>query len=286
MIDAGALSLAPIVAGALALGGWWLLVVRPAGKKRSADAAETAPQGPNGSLERHRSTLFAAGLAVALALWFAADRPLLGAAFFAVWQAALALLRARARAKREREEEQHAVEAISTASRALRAGIPLSGMLHILATEGRGETGAAFREIVQRESLGEELGTAVRSVLLRSPIPALRAFGLSIAVQVTAGGNLAETTDRLAQSLVDRARMRRRARAIIAYSRAATSVLALSPVLAVSLMCAMLDGYAEFLLGTNGGNMMLASAVLMIVAGLLIIQRLARIEPQEPEGAS
>jgi hypothetical protein len=32
--------------------------------------------------------------------------------------------------------------------------------------------------------------------------------------------------------------------------------------------------------------MMLASAVLMIVAGLLIIQRLARIEPQEPEGAS
>jgi Flp pilus assembly protein TadB len=262
------------------------MVVRSAQKKRSADAAATAQPDAKNALERNRSALFAAGLGVALLLWIAADRPLLGAAFFAVWQAAFALLRARARSAREREEEQHAVEAISTASRALRAGIPLSGMLQILAAEGRGETGAAFREIVQRESLGEELGTAVRGVLLRSPIPALRAFGLSIAVQVSAGGNLAETTDRLAQSLVDRARMRRRARAIIAYSRAATSVLALSPVLAVSVMCAMLDGYAEFLLGTTGGNMMLASAVLMIVAGLLIIQRLARIEPQQPESVS
>ncbi|MBM3989381.1 MAG: hypothetical protein FJ298_00075 [Planctomycetes bacterium] len=243
----------------------------------------TAPATEKQALERLRLPLFMAGLAITSVLWFGADKPLLASAFFAVWQVALMVLRAQSRAADALLEEQYAVEAIETASRALRAGIPLSGMLQILAQEARGESGRSFREIVQRESLGEELGAAVRNVLVRSAVPALRAFGLSLAVQVSAGGNLAETTDRLANSLVARARMRRRARAIVAYSRTAASVLAILPLLAVALMCSTIDGYAEVLLESHPGNVMLAASMVMIVGGFAAIQRLGRIEPLATE---
>jgi tight adherence protein B len=249
-------------------------------------AEATKPVTEKQALERLRLPLFAAGLGITGVLWFGAGKPLLGAAFFATWQMALMILRAQSRSTDALREEQNAVEAIETASRALRAGIPLSGMLQILSQEARGEAGRAFREIVQRESLGEELGAAVRNVLLRSPISSLRAFGLSLAMQVSAGGNLADTTDRLAHSLVERSRVRRRARAIVAYSRAAAWVLSVTPVLAVVLMCSLVDGYAELLLNSESGNLMLALAALAIIAGLAAIQRLARIEPAPKEPAA
>ncbi|NBX26248.1 MAG: hypothetical protein EBQ99_09425 [Planctomycetes bacterium] len=167
---------------------------------------------------------------------------------------------------------------MGSASRALRAGIPLSGMLQILADESRGETRAALRELLQREAMGEELEMAIRQVLLRSPLAALRAFGLALTVQLSAGGNLADTTDRLALALVERTRVRRRARTIVAYSRTAANVLAITPLVAIPILASTVDGYSTMLLDRPQGNLLLGAAAIMLVGGLIAIQRLSRIE--------
>ena len=60
-------------------------------------------------------------------------------------------------------------------------------------------------------------------------------------------------------------------------------MLAVLPLLAVALLCALVDGYAATILDSHHGNVMLALAALMIVAGLAGIQRLGRIEPQAKE---
>lgn len=189
-----------------------------------------------------------------------------------------ALLRSRRRLRRAEEEERHAVEAIASASRALRAGIPLSGMLRILADESRGETRNALREVMQREGMGEELAAAIRSVLLQSRLASLRAFGLALTIQLSAGGNLADTTDRLALSLVERVRVRRRARTIMAYGRTAANVLAIAPLVAIPLLASTVEGYTRTLLDRPEGNMVLAAAAIMLISGLVAIQRLSRIE--------
>jgi tight adherence protein B len=225
-----------------------------------------------------RASLLALGLAIATVLWIAGERPMLAAAVFAVWNLIVVIVRSRARTRRTVEQERYAVEAISGASRALRAGIPLGGMLEILAVEGRGEAGRAFREIIRRESLGEDLASAIRRVLLRSPLPALRAFGLAVIVQINAGGNLADTTDRLARSLVERGRMRRRARTIVSYSRAAATVLSVLPILAVPLMAWLVDDYLTLLLDRPAGNILLAVSAVLLVAGIASIQRFGRID--------
>jgi tight adherence protein B len=183
------------------------------------------------------------------------------------------LVRSRRRLRRSEEEERHAVEAIGSASRALRAGIPLSGMLQILADESRGETRVALREVMQRESMGEELASAIRHVLLQSPLASLRAFGLALIIQLSAGGNLADTTDRLALSLVERARVRRRARTITA-----ANGLAIAPLVAIPILASSVEGYTRILLDQPAGNLLLAAAAVMLIAGLIAIQRLSRIE--------
>ncbi len=226
---------------------------------------------------------FAAGLSIAGVMWIALDLPLLASATLLLWVAGLRILRTRHARQCDASDFEYALEAIGSAGRALRAGIPMTGVLRILADESRGSAQTAFREIVGREALGEELATSISSVLLKSPNPALRAFGLAMIQQLAAGGNLAEVTDRLARALVDRARIRRRARAILAYGRAATIALALVPLLIVPMLCQIVDGYADLLLRSNTGHVLLIVSASLLVMGVVSIQRLTDIDAMRPE---
>lgn len=258
---------------------WWWVVMHPAARR-----AET-PRASSPSLERYRAPdpggypIIIGGVAVALVMAFLSKGTGAPMAALVISLGAFVVLRARRRAERARQEESFAIESIRTADRALRAGIPISGVLRILADESQGTARIAFREILARDELGEELGAAVRTVLMRSPVHALRAFGLALVLQLRAGGNLADVTDRLAQSLVERMRVRRRARTIVTYSRTAANVIAVLPLIAIPLMSWLLEGYSDILLESRGGNIVLAISSLMIVTGIVLIQRLGRLDP-------
>lgn len=246
---------------------------------RGSAAPEQAATQPGQAVRRRAiRPAFAAGLVVAVITWLATDSLVLGASVMLAWQAGSRLLGTRRRDRAFAAEEAHALAAIGTATRALRAGIPLVGVVGILAKESRGEAGAAFREIMQREGMGEELPSAIGRVLLKSRLAALRAFGLALLMQLKAGGNIADTADRLARSLVERNRVRRRARTIVAYGRAAAIMLGLLPVVIIPLMSLNIEGYADFLLERPAGNMLLATSAVLIAAGLLMVQRLCTID--------
>lgn len=242
-------------------------------------------EGPPAQVAPTKSALpfVLAGFAIAAMVWWVGERPGPAVVALVLWQGAGAILRARRQREMAEREERHAIQAIGAASRSLRAGIPLAAMLQMLADESEGRTRQALREVVQRESLGEELSSAIRQVLLRSPLASLRAFGLALVVQGSAGGNLADATDRLAMSLVERGRVRRRARTIMSYSRNASRVLAVTPLVAIPVLAWAVDGYTRVLLDRPEGNLILAAAAIMLTLGLLTIQRMSRIEPL-PEG--
>ena len=221
-------------------------------------------------------------LLVAALIWMIGGRSGPALAFVALWYGARALLQARTRHRIAMEQERCALHAINTAGRALGAGIPITGVLQILAAEGEGDAGRAFQEIVQRENLGEELPSIIRRVLLNSPLPALRAFGLALLVQFDAGGNIAGTTDRLARSLIERSRVRRRTQTIVAYGRTTANLIALGPVFALPLMSMSIDGYSDFILNRPSGNILLAVSTMMLVVGLVSVHRMSRIEVIRP----
>jgi len=273
--------LLPILSAAIAMTAW-IFFMRRMGNRANAPTTATA-ETPEKIKDKNTRSPFplVIGLVLAGFIWVIAERPTLAIAAFVLCYGVSEMLRIRNQKLQQVLEEQYAIEAVGGASRSLRAGIPLSGMLQILAVETRGETQMAFRQIIQREAMGEELAIAIRRVLLQSPLSALRAFGLALIIQISAGGNLADTTDRLARSLVDRTRVLRRSKAIVAYARAAAIVLAVLPPIVVALMCVMVEGYSEFLFDRTEGNTILGVAVVLVVIGLTYIQRFGRIELQK-----
>jgi tight adherence protein B len=266
----------PALAAAVTVLAWsWLLLLR----SPSADASPRGRSQRRTATPSRRSLVpLGIGLAIAGFLWMGMNQPFLAAGAMVLWMGAVRLLRTRRDRVSDGTELQCAVEAIGTAGRALRSGIPMTGVLRILADESRGQTRTYFQEIVAREALGEDLASSIRSVLLSSPIPALRAFGLSLIQQISAGGNLAEVTDRLAKSLVERERIRRRIKTILAYGRAAAIVLSLTPLIAVPVLCRLVDGYAALLFNSGTGQILLVTAALMLVVGGVMIQRMTGVD--------
>jgi tight adherence protein B len=265
----------PMLAAVAAFGIFCVFALRrPISAVPSAQPTITSPQ----ISPKRRMLRLVLVIAAMLVLWRLTDRPALAVALAVLWVGIVWLLRSRAKHRLQMEEESNAIDAIGAASRALRAGIPVSGMLEFLAAESRGRSGMAFREIVQREKLGEDMASAIRHVLLTSPLTALRAFGLTLLSQLESGGNIADTADRLARALIERRRMHRRARTIMAYTRAAATLLAALPAIVVPLLCYLLDEYAQFMLHTPSGNLMLAACACLLAVGTTLIQRLSRLD--------
>ena len=286
---------APVVAFLLVSIFWFLVVVVVRRSRRESEDAirqlesELTPADPkvqdlvasrSSSVHRRGSNATVVPMIAAIGgiAWWMSERPVVGILVFIGGMVVLSSIRNSQRQRAERFEADAALSALGVAARALRAGIPMSGVLEVLAREARGQTGEAFREILQRETLGEPLARAIREVLLASERPELRAFGLAMIVQTTSGGDLATTTDRLVRSLVDRDFVRRRVRSILLYARGATSLLAFFPILMFIMMGSVVEGYLDFVLDRPVGNMLLLISASLIFLGLLTVQKVGRVE--------
>lgn len=273
----------PVLSGLIAMAIWYWALVMPALRaERARNAAEGERGGaPAPPSERHwiehRAFNFA-GIAAWLAVTLLGGSEGLAFASFAVAFGTVSVVRSRIRAQRAEREERDVLDAIGTAAVGLRAGIPLAGVLQILAAESRGEPGRAFREVARRESMGQDFPGAVERVLVGSRLVALRMFGLALLVHASAGGNLSAASDRIARSLIDRARMRRRTRTILAYGLFAANFLAVAPVLAFVVISVQLEEYSDLMLNQPIGHLLLGIAATLVVVGLVAVRRMSSFD--------
>ncbi len=175
-------------------------------------------------------------------------------------------------------DQETVMQALRMASRTLRAGHSLFGMLEILAKETSGSVGRAFAEIVHRMDLGDDPNTAIREILLVSPIRELRIFGVTLLVQSKTGGDLAHTTDRLSATMDENNRVLRKARTLLAYGRGAALTIITTFVVVVFIVFSIEATYREFLLNDSTGHVIVSLSILLIACSLIGIQRYARAE--------
>jgi tight adherence protein B len=281
--------LVPVLSASIAMAIWYWAIVMPAVRAERAMAASEGDgtSAPVAAAERHwvegRAFNFA-GLAAWLLVTVLGGSDGLAFASFAVSFGAVSVARSRIRARRAEREERDVLEAIGTAAVGLRAGLPLAGVLQILASESSGEPGRAFREVARRESMGQDFAGAVERVLVGSRLMALRMFGLALLVHASAGGNLSAASDRIARSLIDRARMRRRSRTILAYGIFAANFLAIAPVLSFLVISLQLEEYADLMLNQPVGHLLMGMAAALVVVGLVTVRRMSSFERLEEGG--
>jgi len=101
---------------------------------------------------------------------------------------------------------------------------------------------------------------------------------MAIRIQREVGGNLAEILDTVAETMLERERLRREVRTLTAEGRMSALILGLMPFLMGALVFMVNRPYMETLFATNGGRFALLGGVLLELLGVWWLYRLVQID--------
>jgi len=133
------------------------------------------------------------------------------------------------RRRRARFTDQFA-EAIDIIVRSLRAGHPVPSAIKLAAKELPDPIGTEFGLVEDELTFGLDLEAALRNLQERVGQEDLPLFVTSIAIQTQSGGNLTEILDNLCGVIRQRAKMRRKIRALSAEGRISAIILSSTPI--------------------------------------------------------
>ena len=186
------------------------------------------------------------------------------------------MARRRASARRRGFEEQFP-DALDLLIRALRAGHSLSTGLHLVGEELPDPVGGEFAQVAHEIRLGQPVKRALDNLVLRVPSPDLAFFTTAVAVQQETGSNLAEVLDKLAGVIRDRFQLLGKVRALTSLGRASANLLAVWPVVMVTVLWLVNPDYLAPLWESRAGHTLLILAVVLVLVGYVVCRRMAMI---------
>lgn len=180
------------------------------------------------------------------------------------------------RSKRRTEIQQQLPDVMELLSRAVRAGESLDQAMSLVGKTAAAPLGPEFRRCAHQLDLGLSVNAAMRSMVRRAPLPEMRIFASTLIMQRRTGGNLALMLERLSDVIRDRINYHRSFKAATGAGRVSTMMIgAAGPLVAAYMLIWQREYFATFF-ETLGGQVMLGTAVLLQVIGLIWIYALLR----------
>jgi tight adherence protein B len=205
-------------------------------------------------------------------IWFAF---LPGATFgFAV---PIVLLK-RQRAKRLLRFEEQLGDALTIASRSMRAGMPFTESLNLISQEMPAPLGKEFALVYTEINYGGDVRAALMGLLERVPSITVTALVSSVMIQRDTGGNLAEVMDKLAGSVRERFRFQRNLRTLSADGRMQGKIMTALPFVITGYMQLTQPEKLAMMMDDPTGRKLITWALIMMGLGILWIRRIVRQE--------
>jgi tight adherence protein B len=184
----------------------------------------------------------------------------------------------RRRQKRVDKLNAQLPEALTMIANALKAGFGLMQALTVAAEQLNHPISTEFGRTIHEMNVGSSAEEALQALSERSSSYDLDIVVTAILVQRTVGGNLGEILDTVADTMRERIRIKGEIQTLTAQQKLTGIVLGLIPVGCGLLFEVMSPGYINPLFTTFVGKVMLGVAVVMEVIGIMIIQRILKIE--------
>jgi tight adherence protein B len=162
-------------------------------------------------------------------------------------------------------------------SSALRAGHSLIGALSVVVDDAPEPSRREFKSVVADEQLGVALEDALTNVAERMNNRDLEQVALVAALQRETGANSAEVLDRVAETIRERAALRRLVRTLTAQGRMARWIVSALPAALLVVVSLLNPEYMTPMYTRTAGQIMLAFAAIMVVSGSLVIRRIVDI---------
>ena len=182
-----------------------------------------------------------------------------------------------ARERRLRFAEQ-LPDALMLVGAAIRAGASLPLALRQMSQEMAAPCGQEFELMLREQRLGVTLDDALGSLERRMGGDDLRLFTAAIRIAGDSGGNLAETLERLADSIRRKLTVEGKIRALTAQGRLQGWIMTLLPPVVAAVLFVIEPHAMEPLLATWQGWVVCGVIAVLEVAGLLFIRRIMEID--------
>jgi tight adherence protein B len=122
------------------------------------------------------------------------------------------------------------------------------------------------------------MGEACTRLYERVPLPEANFFGIVIAIQQRAGGNLSEALANLSKVLRDRKRMKAKIKAMSMEAKASAIIIGMLPIGVMLLVYITSPRYIELLWTHPMGRMMLAGSAAWMTMGVLVMRKMINFD--------
>jgi tight adherence protein B len=169
-------------------------------------------------------------------------------------------------------------EALEFLARILRAGHSLTTGFQMAAEELPMPLAGEFRSCYDQHSLGTPLEDAMREMATRVGTSDFAFFVTAVLIQRQTGGDLAEVLTNIGNMIRARIRLQQHVKAITAEGRMVGYILLGLPVVFFFVLYALNPDYANVLLKTKEGSVVLMVAVMLQILGIVSIKKIVSVK--------
>ncbi|MCH8187223.1 MAG: type II secretion system F family protein [Proteobacteria bacterium] len=184
----------------------------------------------------------------------------------------------RKRKKRMNKLVEQLPDVFEMLSQALRAGHSLASGMQLLSKQLPDPAGTEFGRVFHEQNLGLRIEDALRNLADRTGQLDVKFFVTAVLIQRQTGGDLAEVLDKIGAVIRERIQLFGMVRALTAEGRLSGYVLLALPPLVFFVMLFVNREYANLLIETDTGKMMMTVAIIMQLMGWAMIKKIVNIK--------
>jgi tight adherence protein B len=169
-------------------------------------------------------------------------------------------------------------DAVDVITRGIKAGLPLLDSLKMVAAEGQEPLKSEFRAIIETQTIGIPIGEACAKMYERMPVPEANFFGIVIAIQQKAGGNLSEALGNLSKVLRDRKKMKAKIQAMSMEAKASAIIIGMLPIAVMCLVWITSPDYISLLWTHPMGQMMMGACAVWMLMGCMVMKKMINFD--------
>jgi len=164
--------------------------------------------------------------------------------------------------------------ALDVIVRGVKAGLPLSECLNIVARESPDPVGGEFRRVVEGARVGVTLEEGLTRMYERMPVPEVNFFVIVLSIQQKSGGNLSEALGNLSNVLRERKLMRGKIQAMSSEAKASAGIIGSLPPGVMALIYVSTPSYIQVLFSEQVGNIILIAGACWMALGVLVMKKM------------
>jgi len=169
-------------------------------------------------------------------------------------------------------------DAIDVMVRGLKAGLPVSDAMKVIAAESGPPVGPEFVEVVEGQRVGISIDQGIERMFERMPLAEVNFLAIVMAIQQKTGGNLSEALNNLSKVLRDRKKMKAKIRAVSQEAKSSAAIIGALPFVIMGALTVLNPEYLNPLFYTRTGNILLLGCGLWMLTGVLVMRKMINFD--------